>query len=503
MKTQILQLEVHDDVISIIDKIEWAQTERVLLVFPRRRRILNHKLDLLRLKRHSQKKGCQLALVSEDSLIKALAREIGLPTFNSIQKAHNAEWKTNKERESHLEVVDITRKRTFSEQHADIQELRQELKKPLPFWSRIAAFFLATLAVISILAVLIHSAVIRLNLPTHIQSAYSPIIATNRVQQARLSGEVPISTLSLSIGGTKTIKASGSITLPKDFAKGEVLLTNLTDQTIEVPPGTIVRTIGSTPKRYATQKTIFLKPGNQNSQVVQIQALEAGSTQNASPHEIKAVEGVLGLKISVKNTEPIRGGSNLLAPAPNEQDRKMLFQSLQSELIEQAKKEILQKLEGGDLLLPDSAIQTRVIRQQYSPNEFTASDFLTLNLEIEVTFRFLSHQSLEALGNQLLASSLPSGYQPVPNSFSAICLEPFQQLENGDYHCNGVISWQIIQSIDPEKVRSLVSGRSIISASQRLQEIYNLPSPPNITIFPSWAPLLPWLPMRIQIALET
>lgn len=34
MKTQILQVEAHDDVISILDKIGWIQTERVLLVLP-------------------------------------------------------------------------------------------------------------------------------------------------------------------------------------------------------------------------------------------------------------------------------------------------------------------------------------------------------------------------------------------------------------------------------------------------------------------------------------
>ena len=66
MKTQILQLESHDDAISTRDKMGWGQTRRVLLIWPARGRVLTRQLDLILLLRHSLTLGVQLALVMDD-----------------------------------------------------------------------------------------------------------------------------------------------------------------------------------------------------------------------------------------------------------------------------------------------------------------------------------------------------------------------------------------------------------------------------------------------------
>ena len=503
MKTQILQLEAHDDVISILDKIGWTQTERVLIVLPRRRRILTHKLDLLRLKRHSQKRGCQIAFVTNDPLIKALAREVNLPIFHSIQKANQAEWPRETDSRFSLSSPAFLNKKPLDEQIAALQAVRPgSSAKTLPLWVRLGWFILAVLAVISILGVLAPSASIRLTPPVQQQNLTIPIIATHRVQQSRISGEVPISVLRVTIAGAKTIKASGVVTLPKDFATGEVTLTNLTDQPIEVPSGTVLRTLDSKPRRYATQETVLLKTDNEKTATVSIQALEAGSIFNVQPNEIKAVEGFLGLKIAVTNPKPVQGGSDITASAPSEQDRQTLFRSLQAELIEQAKAKIFSELPSGNLLLPDSTIKTAILSQQYLPEKISPSDSLSLDLEIEVAFGIITRQSLIDFGDQILASSLPAGYQPLRETFSATCQNPFLQTESGDYTCNLNLFRKVRLRLDPEEIRPLVAGKSILKASQLLQQIYHLSEPPAIETMPHWFPILPLLPMRIEIVTE-
>jgi hypothetical protein len=47
MKTQIIQLESHDDIISIRDKMGWSQTSRILLVWPEKK--TQPALDLVKL----------------------------------------------------------------------------------------------------------------------------------------------------------------------------------------------------------------------------------------------------------------------------------------------------------------------------------------------------------------------------------------------------------------------------------------------------------------------
>lgn len=504
MKTQILQLETHDDVISILDKIGWTQTERVLIVLPRRRRILTQKLDLLRLKRQCQKRGCQIALVTNDPLVKALAGEVNLPIFHSIQKANQAEWAQETELRFSPASSAFLNKKPLDEQIAALQAVRpSNSAQTLPLWVRLGWFTLALFAVISILGVLAPSAIIRLTPPVQQQNLTIPIIATHRVQQSRISGEVPISTLRVTVAGEKTIKASGVVTLPKDFATGEVTLTNLTDQPIAVPAGTILRTLDPKPRRYATQETVILKPDNEKAATVPIQALEAGSDHNIQPNEIKAVEGFLGLKIAVTNPKPVQGGSNIIASAPSERDRKTLFQSLQAKLIEQAKAKILSELQSGDLLLPDSTIRITVLRQQYVPEKISPSDSLALDLEIEVSFGVITRQSLIDFGDQILASSLPVGYQPLRKTFSAACQNPFTQTESGDYTCNLNLHRKVQLRLDPEEIRYLVVAKSTLKASQLLQQTYHLSKPPGIQIAPHWFPILPLLPMRIEIVTES
>ena len=64
MKTHVIQLEPHDDVISIRDKMSWAKTGRILLVFPARVRSRFLTLDLRLLQRQAESLGAQLAVVT-------------------------------------------------------------------------------------------------------------------------------------------------------------------------------------------------------------------------------------------------------------------------------------------------------------------------------------------------------------------------------------------------------------------------------------------------------
>lgn len=51
MKTHIIQLERYDDVTSVADKIAGSRANRVLLVWPRRGRVLARPLDLVLIQR--------------------------------------------------------------------------------------------------------------------------------------------------------------------------------------------------------------------------------------------------------------------------------------------------------------------------------------------------------------------------------------------------------------------------------------------------------------------
>jgi len=81
MKTQIIKLDSHDDVISIRDKMSWAKTERILLIFPRRLSLLMRNIDLLLLRRHAAELGAQLGIVARSNELRRLAQGGGPARF--------------------------------------------------------------------------------------------------------------------------------------------------------------------------------------------------------------------------------------------------------------------------------------------------------------------------------------------------------------------------------------------------------------------------------------
>jgi hypothetical protein len=98
MKVQIIQLESHDDSLSTRDKMGWSQTGQILLVWPPRGRILNRKLDLLLLQRHSKSLGVKFALVTHDSEVIRNADQLGLSVFENVRQALDTPWRGKRRR---------------------------------------------------------------------------------------------------------------------------------------------------------------------------------------------------------------------------------------------------------------------------------------------------------------------------------------------------------------------------------------------------------------------
>ena len=87
MKTQVIQLEPYDDVISIRDKMSWAKTDRILLVIPRRSKILARILDIRLLQRHAELVGARLAIVTRNVHLRLIAQELEIPVFSKLSLA--------------------------------------------------------------------------------------------------------------------------------------------------------------------------------------------------------------------------------------------------------------------------------------------------------------------------------------------------------------------------------------------------------------------------------
>lgn len=500
MKTQIIQLEPHDDIISIRDKIGWARASRVLLTLPKRGKVLRDKTDLAILKRHCQTLGVQVALITKDSLTCTLASEIGLPTFPSLTKANYLDWQSP--------TVSKPPALTPDEIHArfrQLQQIRNQLRSNNGSWfttplGRLVSFFLGACSVLLLAVALLPRAEIKITPQQSEQSLTLTLTASQQFKNARPTGEFPVTLLPVQVSKTKAKKVSGVMNIPIAFARGEVLLTNLTDQPIQIPKGTFVRTISNPPHRYQITTDGVLPPTSGATVLLPVQAVIPGASENVPQNSIQALEGDLGLQLSVKNPQEINGGRDQTSPAPSASDRLTLLEETQNELIRLASERVTSMLAPGDLLLSTQPSKIEITRKEFVPTDQRPADTLELSLELKAYFATVQYQHLQTVGLSLLDASLPSGSLPLNTTFKAECTHPPQRSDSSTFTCPLKISRLVKQHINIETLQKSISGKSIEWVKTYLQSAVNLQTPPEIKISPAWLPIFPILPFQIDIS---
>ena len=151
MKTQIIQLEPYDDSISVKDKMGWSQTGRVALVWPPRGHLMDRRLDLVLLQRHSRSLGVQIALVTSDPEVRFQADQSGIPVFRSVRKAQTERW-TRMRRNKPQTQPSVSGEERLSRIQSILSNPMHRSRETRTFSQpvRIGIFGLAVLAVLSI-----------------------------------------------------------------------------------------------------------------------------------------------------------------------------------------------------------------------------------------------------------------------------------------------------------------------------------------------------------------
>ncbi len=96
VKTQIITLETHDDLISVRDRMSWAKSPRILLVWPKFERITLRPVDLRVLQSHARTLGAELGLVTRIPHVKRNAEGFGIPVFATTTVAQREAWPPRK-----------------------------------------------------------------------------------------------------------------------------------------------------------------------------------------------------------------------------------------------------------------------------------------------------------------------------------------------------------------------------------------------------------------------
>ncbi len=493
MKTQLIQLVNHDDLISIRDRMAWAKTPRILLMWPKRGRVEIRPLDMALLKRHAESLGAELGVVTRSREIKSAARRFGISVFSKPSDAQKKSW---------IEKRSVHPVRRFP--RTDLRLIRAALpvaelfrftNRPL---QRLIVFGVGVLSVFLIMLVLIPSAEIKVNLPAKTQEMAISVNAVPDVDGIQISGVVPQRELTLVVEGNASALSTGSLTTPDGFATGEVQLINLTNKAVNLPEGTPVITSAEPSISFVTSQAVDVPAGKGKTGSVNIRATTPGPDGNVHAGAITILEGAPALLLNVANIQPTTGGSIIVVPQATDQDRESLKKRLLSDLQRGVMIEFPKHIAANDILFPKTISLNKIVEEIYSPAPGEVGDKVSLLLRAEFRIAFSSFSDLHLLSEQLLDASLPTGFVPLPGEIEINHLPGFAEGQN-------VIRWEMqfkrkIQPVlESGTVISIVQGKFMNNAKKLLTDKYGLEQPPLITIQPGWWPWLPFLPIRISV----
>ena len=493
MKTQLIPLESHDDLISLRDRMSWAKTPRILLVWPKER-IALRPLDLKILQRHATSLGAQLGLVVRHRSIRREAHALSIPVFNSTGEAQRSPWP-----ERNLQRA---RERRGSRQ--DLQKMRKQARVEEGAWQshpvmRIGAFALGVLAVLAMAALFIPHAQVIITPEMDLQTVTLPVQADPSLNAVFITGNIPSRKVRVTAEGSQAAKVTGKVPVPQAKARGVVTFRNLTEEAVSIPDGTVLTSTGLPGVRFLTVESVELAGGLKSTVDIPIEADSAGASGNVEAGTILAIEGNLGLLITVTNAEPATGGSDRMTDAATEADLARMREDLLAELEAQALKEMEATLTTSDQIFSDTLKVERILDEIYEPPLGQPGREVVLSMQVEFTASYASGEDLTELASTVLNASLPEGFVATQAPLEFEPLTPHLTDKDGITRWSVRISRQIERQLDSGKIIPLVQGRNMALAKAHLKGNLDLTTAPEIRLTPDWWPWLPLIPFNINV----
>ena len=496
MKTQVIHLESYDDRHSILDRLNWGQADRIILIWPVRGTPLDHKLDLKLIHRRCQESQVRLALVCKYPPVVDEARNLGIPVFRSLRQAQRIAW------EYHLAPYEPPKKPDRKFTRTELAEMRVRANPPA--WTthpttRMVAIIASVLAILAMAIFLVPSARIEYLPQFEAQHLDLTLQANPEIRTYNLSGAIPARRLLISVEGRLETEPSGQTRIPDQTSVGLIVFSNLTDQEIQIPAGTIIRTADpNTSIRFSTATNAIIEARAGAVIQVPIEALNPGPNSNLPANALVIIEGDLSRSLTAANPESTDGGTERVSASPTLEDYAGLRDDLLASLWDTALEEAQTTLNEKDVILDTEPRQVTIVQETFSPEEPEPSSSLSLILQVEYELLYLDWEDLSAMGNDILDATLPEGYQAQSETLQIDSLSSPVFLENDLTEWEIALSRMTFESGQLRPSVQQILGKTPDKAAGMLEKDLSLADSPRITLVPEWWPLLPLLEIRIE-----
>jgi len=499
-----------------------ARSKQVAFNLPEGWTELDNMARMRLLQRQAQILRADVALITRHEATRKAAHQVGVPVFTHPHAAVHRRWRMKpllpvvdpSQPDAGLpeappwkraEILRRVQRPTARQQRQHRINLGERYRRALPLWLRWAWNVVMGLVIVLFLSgfvlYVLPAATLTLTPGQKPLAVDVRLIADPALAEADLAdGLLPARLLETNIAEQGSIATTGSRSKATNKATGRVTFTNLGNDPVRVPLGTIINTSTGTPVEFRTTNEVTVPGGAGQRADAPVEAVEEGVQGNVLPNTINTVSGALRFRVRVTNPNGTSGGGVQQVAIVTQTDRDRLLAETTARAEASAYERLRAELEPGEWLSPAS-VQTFIIAQAFSGFNDEEADQLELNLSVlaqgtAVEDALISEAALTELRQavpprgRLVADTLLVQRQPGATAIERTL--QFTVTASADY----------VIPIDPDEVSAAIAGLTPAAASAEVQRRWQLARPPEIYRDPEFLSTLPVLPNRIQVRVE-
>jgi hypothetical protein len=529
---QIIKLEDTDDITSIKNRIDFALTspvlapneqmgrrpdkQRLLLFVSHKNKALQSLVHMKLLARAVQTRVAEVALVSDDPLVRDYAKEAGIKVFGSLRSAKWAGWATKDTPVVAAEEA-LAPAAAFPEEGIKekrrIKQKRYKVVKGsgrVNVWQQLGALLLlvilATGVVVGTLALLPQATVtltpVARTLETNLVVKADP--AAKNVDFKTLVFPARTAQVELALAGE--IETVETELAPVGNAAGTVTFINRTDASQLIPMSTTIAASAGEPIEFITAYTVIVPSGvGAVATPTLVTATEPGPKGNVGPGKInRFVDPAFNLLVRVVNEQGFSGGVMEPAKVVVQDDKARLEAYLRQQIQQKGLEQLQASLAEQEFISPET-LQVIVLDVKY--REFAGDFSNTFGGEMQAVVRgtVVGGYNANRLALAALEKQVPPGYEL---DLRGLQFGAGEVLEVQDQTVTFRIlaSGRAIPVIDQIKVSQDIAWLPIGEAQAKLNQQYDLVTVPGVELEPiwfvEWLGRLPFSPFRINVIVK-
>lgn len=531
---QIIKFEVTDDITAIRNRIDFALAPpilgqngqsggrparpRLLLVVPRKNKALQSLVNMKLLARAAYSRAAEVAIVSDDPIVRDYAKEADIKVFGSVRRARWAGWVTAEASLASPEATlpPVAPLPTEDENAGGRRRVKKKKYKVVKGSGRIGILqqFGALLLLVMLAAGVVFGALALLPQATVTLIPVARPLETKLVVKADPAAKsvdfktltFPARTAQVELALSGEIETVETELAPVGNASGTVIFINRTDSPQTIPLSTTVATSAGEPIEFVTAYTVTIPPGaGAVTTPTLVTATEPGPKGNVGPGKInRFVDPGLNLLARVVNEQGLSGGSMEPAKIVVQDDKERLQAYLRQKIQQEGLKKLQASLAEQEFISPETV---QVIVTDVKFREFAGDFSDTFGGEMQAVVRgtVVGGYNANRLALAALEAQVPPGYELDQKGLSfgaGEVLDIQEQTVTFRIFAKGLA----VPLIDKHEIAEGIAWLPIGEAQQRLNQQYELAATPGVELEPPW--LIEWLgrlpfsPFRINVVVR-